>query len=683
MDAQNESIALPTSLRRIGIESVEQALLVAPAGYRDCTSPITVLPVPDTNFEVFITLRIEKIVFQNGSKNETSRDDPKLMRVWGVVIDELGGECFFLSYKDLPLWRNVHPGDIVNFYGLFTVFDGRKNFSDPVLVDSEASGRVIPYYKGKQGLVSAESIEKGVQAARPHLVASGDWLLEKTGLSARLFKDYCGLTPSQLLADLHWPETMHEATVALAAAREVSIRAVQEQVRRQQERPIVPESALDISREQAIDMCKDLLGKLPFVPTEDQKRAIWHIMQDLMSESPMRRMLSGDVGTGKTATFFIPAVIAHKQGWPVAIIAPNRLLVAQIASELSEYFPDVPVVQVVSGVKLGADAFSQHAIFIGTTALVIAAENAGQKFRLLISDEQQKFSVDQRQALVGPESNVLESTATAIPRTVALVSMGGLDVSELKMSPVKKTIKSGIREKKNSPALFAFLKQQIKQGGQVAVIYPLAERPTGKAKQKSTGPGSKKGGLDPNRSVEAAMMRYAKHFGERVGLIHGKLKASEKTAVIRKMNEGELDVLVSSTVIEIGLTLPSLRVVVVINPERFGVSQLHQLRGRLARKGGVGYFVMLDLDGALTEGSDALARMQLLEQCNDGFQLAIRDAEMRGAGEIFNDFGQQSGATRSIFFGVELTYNDIERAALEAAYQGDKDRLPVGISSVP
>lgn len=176
------------------------------------------------------------------------------------------------------------------------------------------------------------------------------------------------------------------------------------------------------------------------------------------------------------------------------------------------------------------------------------------------------------------------------------------------------------------------------------------------------------------------MTRFAKHFGERVGLIHGKLKATEKTATIERMNQGEIDVLISSTVIEIGLTLPSLRVVVVVNPERFGVSQLHQLRGRLARKGGNGYFVMLDLDGALSEGSDALARMKLLEQCNDGFQLAIRDAEMRGAGEVFNDYGQQSGATRGIFFGIELTYNDIERAALEAAYQGGRDILPVAIS---
>lgn len=672
MDMEVSTVEFPSSLKRIGVESIEQALVIAPVSFRDCVTPITVLPVPDTGISVFICLTVVDIAFQSGSKENVTPSSRKLQRVKGVVMDELGYEAYFIAYQNLDLWRGIGPGMKVFLYGQYTTYSSNmRSFYDPVAIHPDDVGRVIPVYKGKQGVVSAESIYEGVQAAKPFVVAGGDHLLEKTGLSARFFKDACGLTPHQLLANMHWPETLHQATLAMAAAREVSIRAVQEQVRRTREREVMPSSALGVTLEEGVERVKELLTRFPFPLTVDQKRAIWQILQDLVSEYPMRRMLSGDVGTGKTATFFVPAVLAHSLGWPVAIIAPNRLLVSQIASELVTYFPEVPVTQVVSGVRLAEDAFEQHSIFIGTTALVMAAENAGRKFKLLISDEQQKFSVDQRKALVAEDGNVLESTATAIPRTVALVAMGGLDVSELKTCPVDKDIKSWIVRKDKVRGLFGFIKEQIQAGGQVAVIYPLAEKMPGKKAQ---------GGLDPTRSVEAALSRFAEHFGDRVGLIHGKLKASQKTQTIERMNNKEIDVLISSTVIEIGLTLPSLRVVVVVNPERFGVSQLHQMRGRLARKGGKGYFFMLDLDNALVEGSDALERMQLLESTTDGFELALRDAEMRGAGEVFSDYGEQSGATKGIFYGIELTYNDIERAALEAAYQGGRDILPVAIS---
>lgn len=685
MDVPNKAVELPSSLKRIGIECAAQALLVAPQAYRDCTLPITVLPVPDTGLEVFICLRVESVTFETNAGNAVSRDDRRIGRVRATVIDELGGECSLIAFEKLDLWRLVLAGDLIYLYGQFATNGRYRSFYNPVLVDAADSGSVLPVYKGKPGLASADSIEEGVRLARPHLAEAAAHLREKTGLSDQSIKDACGLSSQQLLSDLHWPATMQHATVALSAARKVSIRAVQEQVRRQQMRPVVPSSALEIDKERAIDMARELIGRLPFDATIDQRRAIWEILQDLLSPTPMRRMLSGDVGTGKTVAFFIPAVVAHKVGWPVAIIAPNRLLVQQIAKDLHTCFPEIAVVQVLSGVKPSNPALDDPAIYIGTTALVFAAQAAGRTFKFLISDEQQKFSIDQRMALVGEDGNVLESTATAIPRTVALVSMGGLDVSVLKTCPVKKEIQTRIGRKENVRTLFSFMKQLISKGSQIAVIYPLVEGAVvAKGQKKGTAPGkgkAKGGAVDPGRSVEAAMMRFAKHFGARVGVIHGKLKTGEKTKVMEQMEAHELDVLISSTVIEIGLTMPSLRMVVVIHPERFGASQLHQLRGRVARKGGKGYFVMLDMDDALQPTSDAYKRLNLLVECSDGFELALKDAEMRGAGEIFNDYGQQSGATRGIFFGIQLTYNEIERAALDAAYRGGNDTLPIGLRS--
>lgn len=677
MDMQASEIELPGALRRIGIEAPEHALLVAPVSFRDCTEPITILPVANTGKCEFICLTVERLEFFRRDRSQCAADDKRVAMVRAIGLDELGGEAPILAYQAIDLWAQVRVGDNVHLYGEYSTMeqDPIKRFYDPLLIADEQVGRVIPVYKGKQGLVGAEAVETGVHLAKGHLVKAGDYLLEKTGLSIRAFKGACGLTPTQLLADLHWPETMQRAVLAMAAARAVSLRAIQEQVLRQQERIEMAESALPIDRDGAVVMIKDTIKRFPFTFTQDQKRAVWEIVQDLISPRVMRRMLSGDVGTGKTATFFVPAVMAYRLGWHVAILAPNRLLVGQIASELSATFPEIPVHQVVSGVKLAPGAFDVPGIFIGTTALVMAAQTAGRTFKFLISDEQQKFSIDQRNALLAPEGNLLESTATAIPRTIALVSLGGLDVSELKTCPVHKEIHNAIITKKKAKMVFDLLKHLIAQGGQVAVIYPLAEDNSDK-KTRNAGKG---GGIDPNRSVEAAMTRFAEHFGERVGLIHGKLKASEKDATIARMKNREIDVLISSTVIEIGITLPSLQGVVVVNPERFGVSQLHQLRGRLVRHGGKGYFVMLDLDGALAPESEALKRMSLLVKHGNGFDLAVSDAEMRGAGDVFDEYGQQSGVTRGIFFGIELTYSDVDRAMEHRALQGARNLLPLAI----
>lgn len=346
----------------------------------------------------------------------------------------------------------------------------------------------------------------------------------------------------------------------------------------------------------------------------------------------------------------VPAVAAYQQGASVAIVAPGKLLVRQLAKELREYFPDVPVTEFMAGAGAGA-SLPDEGIIIGTTAVTLAAEAAERTFDFVITDEQHKFSVAQRKVLLSLNSNLLESTATAIPRTVALVAMGGMDVSMLKECPVQKDIMSRIITRKKESGLFNFIKEQIKLGGQVAIIYPLVE-------SEKTG-----------STVEAALARFAKTFGDRVGIIHGRQKGDAKDEAIRKMLSGEIDVLLSSTVIEVGLTLPSLKVMVVINPENFGASQLHQLRGRLARKGGKGYFFMFLKDNAKPK-PETLERLKLLVECSDGFELSAKDAQLRGAGEVFDELGNQSGATRSIFYGIDLTYSDLERAVLDALTQG-------------
>lgn len=651
---------IPTALARIGITSPREALLVAPVSYTNYTVPIAVLPVPDQDEPTFIRVLLKDLIGidKDGGIVEVSSGLARMVK--GDVLDELGNEANFVAFQALRAWKEVQPGQDIHLYGRLSVRGRKRVFYDVLLVRAELVGKVLPVYAGKPGIASADTVALGVAAAHEAVQQAADLLMERTGLSRDSFARACALTPEELLQGLHWPRSMREATISLAAARKVSIRGVYERVRLLREGVNDPKSALGMTVDGAIERVQGFLERLPFQLTKDQRRAIWEILQDLVSETVMRRMLSGDVGTGKSVVFLTIAALVVDAGKSVAVIAPNGLLVEQLADELGSYYPEVHRAIVVSGRKAPREAFSRPGVFFGTTALLNAAQAEGKSFFMVVSDEQQKFSVDQREALLDLGGNLLESTATAIPRSVALVAMGGIDVSILRQSPVEKTIKSRLVTPAQQRDLIEFVKRQVKRGFQVAIIYPQVE----KGGKRSVGADGR------DRSLMAAATRFAKLFGDRVGVLHGKLAKTEKKPVLDKMLAGELDLLVASSIIEIGVTLPSLRVVVVVNPEYFGVSQLHQLRGRLARKGGVGFFFMLDAEGSLK--GDSLARMKLLEECSDGFALAERDAAARGAGEVFRDYGKQSGDTSSLFFGINLTYNEVEQAAMDAMFGRQK-----------
>lgn len=261
---------------------------------------------------------------------------------------------------------------------------------------------------------------------------------------------------------------------------------------------------------------------------------------------------------------------------------------------------------------------------------------------LLVVDEQQKFSVSQKQAVVEACTNLLEVTATAIPRTTALVTHGGMNISILRDCPVSKNIQTRIVSATDAERLFAHTVKVLATGAQVAVVYPLVDDPE-----------------QEKRSVIAAYEMWSRRFPGRVGMVYGAMKEAEKNEVIRKLKDKELSVLVSSTVIEIGVTIPELKSLVVVNADRYGVSTLHQLRGRVARRGGTGYFFIYLPDKVKPE---ILARLQLLEQFKDGFSLAEHDAELRGYGDLTKEGDRQHGSSRSsLFVGIELAPSDIHQ----------------------
>nr|WP_060514609.1 helicase-related protein [Pseudomonas putida]QFX76850.1 ATP-dependent DNA helicase RecG [Pseudomonas putida] len=630
-------------LTRLGFTSLPECLLTVPKEYRDFHDPIEVLPLPDTGLASYMSLTlIERVIYDRAGA--ALHEVKGAFRGFVKLVDGRGQRLHInlIGKPSIEPWMGYEFGATVHTYGEVVTYEGRLSMSNPMVIPSSMIGRVMPVYQGKQNQVSAEVLGEAITAAMAHINEAACLLLEQALMHEDDFRKLTGLVdPADLLRNLHTPLSVREGEEAVRIAKAVCIQALVNRVEAHRNRPAVKGALLRIDRAQVADLIK----RAPFSPSADQLQAIDEIVSDLRSPYPMQRILSGDVSTGKSFTFMVPAAASYLAGAKVAIIAPGQILAQQLAAELSSLFYEIPVVTVVGPIgKAHIDLTA--GIVVGTTAVLSAAKKAGIVFDLVIADEQQRFSVAQRSQLIAAHTNYLEATATAIPRTVALVKLGGLPISILRTTPVPREIVTRIITHNARQKLHELVMQIIKQGGQVAFIYPVVN-----------------GEADTRNAVENAYERFRKILGDDAAMIHGGLPETAKADIIDRMKAKQIKLLVASTVIEVGVTFPGLTLLIAVNPEHFGVAQLHQLRGRVARKGGRGYFIMY-LPNPIKQS--ASSRLRLLTECNDGFVLAEMDAESRGYGDLSQDGETQSGATRALFWGLRLSNSDITSGAVKA-----------------
>ena len=376
---------------------------------------------------------------------------------------------------------------------------------------------------------------------------------------------------------------------------------------------------------------------LPFELTNAQKRVIKEIRADLGSGRQMNRLLQGDVGSGKTITALLVMLIAKDNGYQTCIMAPTEILAAQHYESISKLLEGMPVkVEFLSGSTKNAKRREIHAglengeidILIGTHALIeedVKFKNLG----LAVIDEQHRFGVEQRAKLWKKNSlppHVLVMTATPIPRTLAMTVYGDLDVSVINELPKgRKPIITRHIFEKNRLRLFGFMREQIKLGRQIFVVYPLIKE-------------SEKMDLLDLMAGYEAMSREFPLPEYAIGIVHGKMKAEEKDYEMQRFLKGETSILLSTTVIEVGINVPNATVMIVENAERFGLSQLHQLRGRVGRGGEQSYCLLMTKDNL---SSDSRQRLNAMCATNDGFEIANFDLKLRGPGDIQGT--QQSG----------------------------------------
>lgn len=544
-----------------------------------------------------------------------------------VVMDGSGG--VFGSGKITCRWFNmpfiqkvVAAGQEVCIYGKVKESNGRLIIDHPefevLREDDEASihlERIVPIYRNIAGIAQRrlrEIIHLLLCQIDPETLGA-NYDMDRSSPRAQAFRE------------VHFPDSQDQAHAARRRFAFEEFFALQLNVvwRRsrhgEQSGRVLGKTTTSLKR---------FYASLPFDLTGAQKRSIKEILADMRSTRPMHRLLQGDVGAGKTFVAMAAMLLAIDSGCQAALMAPTQILAEQHYLTFRRWLEPLGIrVALRTGNRdelnhLEVEGDSQ--IIIGTHALLYDSV-AFRDLGLVVIDEQHKFGVAQRAALIrqGVVPDVLVMTATPIPRTLTMTIYGDLDVSLLdEKPPGRGKIVTAVRVAAKQTDVTKFVKDQLAQGRQAYLVYPLVEESeTLKAE-----------------SATEAFEKWTKRLGShQVGMIHGKLRPEEKEAVMSRFREGEIAALVSTTVIEVGVDVPNASVMILHHAERFGLAQLHQLRGRIGRGGHKGYCILLT-DG---KNPESMEKLKVLEQTSDGFEIAEADLRLRGPGDVLGTM--QSG----------------------------------------
>ena len=493
-------------------------------------------------------------------------------------------------------------------------------------------GRLCPVYAGQRGVIKPATVRDRIADLLPEVLDDACAWLEAHVPEMRPYTDL-----RRIVLEAHHPPNVLRGMRAQRWLMRANAAYVAQEVRKiVQARRGEPRFRITLKP----DLVERLATALPFVLTGDQWRAVYEILRD-MESGTMRRVLSGDVGTGKTPTYGLVAAYVAHEGGRVAIMMPNQTLARQAHEALSSWWPEIAPVLITGNGRIRDIAGAR--VVVGTTALLFRPELDPD---LMIVDEQQKFSREQRERLVRPGVHLLEVSATCIPRTQALVHYGALAVSMLRTGHANKRIHTRIATAKDRMQLFHEIKQRVEAGDRVLVIYPRR--------------GDEEEAAEEDRlpSAEEAFALWRKHFGDRVRLAHGGMDGSEAHAAVKDVAEGRASILVATTVVEVGVNIPRLRMCVVVHAERFGLTTLHQIRGRLCREGGEGWFVLYLPRAPRDE--KVLHRLEVLVKTNDGFEVAEADMRLRGFGDLSPDGEKQTGDGTGFLIGRPVDIDALE-----------------------
>lgn len=604
---------LAKKYRALGIKSIGDMLENYPRRYEDYS-----------HIQPIAHIKPGTVTIKGSIKQVSGRYVRRGMHVTEAVASDDTGSVrlvwFNQPYRAAALKHDVH------YYisGQFELSRQRLAIMNPSveLVSSFPvnTARIVPVYRETKGIKSSQ-IRRTIREVLP-LVS-----MEKETLPAWLVQNQQFMSHAEALQTLHFPKTKEDLESARCRLgfEEVFGLSLASLLNKYE---LMQEKALRVPFKK--QLAREFVGHLPFQLTDAQRRVVWQIYQDMEQSHPMNRLIEGDVGSGKTVVATMAALMAIEQGFQVALMAPTELLARQHADTIHNLLQPLGFANqlglLVGGMKAAQKTQAQARIakgeirfIVGTHALIqekVDMHNLG----LVIIDEQHRFGVDQRKALqakAGHMPHVLSMTATPIPRTLTLTLYGELDISVIDTLPHgRKPIMTKIYSPNARSSLYGKIDKELDEGRQMFVVCPLISESD----------------VAPAPSAEAVYERLKTHEFKhrRVGLLHGKMKAAEKNRIMERFVAGGLDVLVATTVIEVGVDVPNATVMLIEGAERFGLAQIHQLRGRVGRGEGQGYCYLITSDSMPPS-----ARLRALESSTNGFQLAELDLQLRGPGAIY------------------------------------------------
>ncbi|MBI5072121.1 ATP-dependent DNA helicase RecG [Candidatus Falkowbacteria bacterium] len=657
--------ATAKKLQNLGLRTAEDLLFYFPFRYEDWSK---ILPISQLTYGSAGTCRGRVELIKN------TRSFHKRKNITEALVSDKSGSIKVVWFNQPFLTKVLKVGDEIFLSGRVDFDRFGIHLTSPsyekIRKGEEAThtARIVPVYRTTESLTTKQ-IRFLVKLVAPLAARVRDWM------PPEIKKDFNLVNLSQALKQIHFPDSV-------SVLKEARHRLKFDELFLIQIHNLLLKANLQKSTAPAITFreaeTKKFTGALPFKLTDGQRQAAWEILKDMASGKPMNRLLEGDVGSGKTVVAAIAALNVFSNGYRSVFMAPTEILARQHYETLRGLFNDFPIVvglltrtnvmvkdpkdlkdlndrEDIDDCKMSKSGFLKQAnegkidLIIGTHALIqekIKIENIG----LAIVDEQHRFGVKQRQALKGDGEmpHFLSMTATPIPRTMSLVFFSDLDLSVIKEMPVgRKKILTKVVAPENRSKAYDFIAKEIKNGRQAFVICPLID-------------------LSDKLGVKSAKEEYKRLSQEifpalKIGLLHGKMKSEDKEKVMKDFLENKINILVSTSVVEVGVDVPNATIMMIEGAERFGLAQLHQFRGRVGRSIFQSYCFLF----SESENEEAAKRLVVMTTCNDGFSLAEKDLEFRGPGEVW---GVRQSGMPDLRIATLADY-DIIKQAKEAAEQ--------------
>ena len=639
-------------LNLLGIYTIEDLISYYPRKYEDRTQVKKIEELQDGEEAL-----IEAVTVSGVSMFRLRRN----MTVSKLLVQDDTGRCLITWFNQDYIKTKIHSKEKYRFYGKVTKKAGQIEMASPVFDEegeNKNTGKIVPIYSTTKSL-SETAIRQAVENA----LHMADEKFEET-LPNHIKNEYNLIDLDQATRDIHFPDSMDN----LAKARnrlvfeelltfQLALLSLKEQYNNEKR---------GIKYSKDVHM-SDVINTLPFKLTKAQLRVLEEIDNDMESEKTMNRLLQGDVGSGKTIVAMIAAYKAVKSGYQAAIMAPTTILASQHIENFNKILGKfgIKCELLVSSLTKKQKAIvleklknGEIDIIIGTHALLqdnVEFKNLG----LVVTDEQHRFGVKQRSIIAGKGNNpdVLVMTATPIPRTLAIIVYGDLDISIIdELPPNRKRIDTLAVKDNMTDRIIAFIKKNVDEGRQAYIVCPFVDENEDMMDVKSV-----------EKLAESYKEEVFKDY--KVEILHGKMKPKDKEQVMQDFKENKISILVSTTVIEVGVDVPNANIMVIENAERFGLAQLHQLRGRVGRGEFKSYCIL-----KYNSNSEIVReRMKTMTTTEDGFKIAEKDLELRGSGEFFGtkQHGLPEFKIANIFEDVKVL-KQVQELALKIEMQDPK-----------